>query len=94
MTQITRFLLILFFYSSLFVVSIDSEETFAIAAYFPDYRQDFNVNITAPLLTDLILFSLEPKADASLDGCCLKPEDYETARQARAYKKETTGKNG
>ena len=93
MTHPTDFLLILLFQISLFVVFIDAEETFAIAAYFPDYRLDFNVNVTATLLTDLILFSQEPNADASLDGCCLKPKDYETARQAKAYKKETTGKD-
>jgi len=60
----------------------------SIAGYLPDYRFYINVNNTAPLLTDLILFSIQPNADGTLSSCCLAPHHYEAARKAVAYHKE------
>ena len=70
--------------------------SFVIAGYLPDYRTYININATAPLLTDLMLFSLTPetileyddskKASGSAGGCCLSSEHYDKFRQARSYK--------
>jgi chitinase len=72
---------------------VDELSDFAIAGYLPDYRFYINVNITAPFLTDLLLFSAEPRPhieddDSILSSCCLNPSHYEKARQAVAYKQE------
>jgi GH18 family chitinase len=69
-------------------VFAQDENTFRIAAYLPDYRFYINVNATAPFLTDLILFSIEP----SLNGCCLSQEKYQIARHAQDYKQEHQNK--
>lgn len=64
---------------------------FVVAGYLPDYRFYINVNATARFLTDLILFSVDPRPSQAnvLDGCCLAAHHYETARQARAFKQAT-----
>ena len=59
-----------------------------VAAYLPEYRFYINVNNTAPFLTDIMLFSLQPNSRGMLGGCCLEQNHFEVARQARAYKME------
>ena len=75
----------------------DNEEenySFAIAAYLPDYRlHHININNTAPFLTDLILFSLEPHPELDdinkmMSSCCLGEGHFAKARQATVAKKE------
>jgi chitinase len=69
-------------------------ESFAVAAYLPDYRLGSafaaNLNASALHLTDLILFSVAPRPNLSerlmLSMCCLSSDHYEMARQARAHK--------
>jgi len=65
-------------------------QDFSIAGYLPDYRSYIDVNATAPFLTDLILFSIEPRTLAThLEGtCCLGENHYRIARLAQIYKKE------
>lgn len=72
----------------------DTPELFAIAAYLPDYRFYINTNQTAPFLTDLILFSIEPTIPSSTSdhyGCCLHPDHFQQARLAVLYKQEQLG---
>jgi chitinase len=62
-----------------------------VAGYLPDYRSYVNINNTAALLTDLILFSIEPNGDdesaGSLKGqCCLDASHYKRAREARKHR--------
>jgi Glycosyl hydrolases family 18 len=60
-----------------------------IAGFWPDYRPLEHLNHSAPLLSDLILFSLELNEDGNVgntDGapsCCLRPEHYERARTVK-----------
>mmetsp|Transcript_3186 Transcript_3186/g.4836 ORF Transcript_3186/g.4836 Transcript_3186/m.4836 type:complete len:321 (+) Transcript_3186:30-992(+) len=62
-----------------------------IAGYLPDYRSYINVNNTAILLTDLILFSVEPSADGTLEGqCCLGSSHYQLAREASSSRVESS----
>ena len=64
-----------------------------IAGFWPDYRGLDHLNYSVPLLSDLILFSLELNEDGTvghIDGgssCCLRPEHYERSRTT----KETFG---
>jgi hypothetical protein len=61
--------------------------TLSLAAYLPDYRvhafveQQQLVSSTASpdhlLLTDLILFSLQPHPKGFLGGCCLQQDHYD-----------------
>ena len=67
--------------------SSDSAD-FIVAGYLPNYRTYINVNNTALLLTDLILFSVEPDSNGNLNGCCLDASHYQLARDARAHKKQ------
>jgi len=67
---------------------------FIIAGYLPNYRSYINVNHTALVLTDLILFSMEPDSSGSLRGrCCLDSSHYSLARKAQAYKATHTTTN-
>ena len=59
-------------------------QEFVVGGYLPDYRAYINVNATAPFLTDLILFSIQPSGD----GCCLDENHYRLAREAQAYKQK------
>lgn len=69
--------------------SSNCNDDFIIAGYLPGYRSYINVNNTARLLTDLILFSIEPNNLGELEGgCCLEESHYQLARDARAHKKE------
>ena len=67
--------------------SSQSSDDFIVAGYLPEYRSYINVNNTAILLTDLILFSLEPNTLGAFGGCCLDDSHYKIAREARAHKK-------
>ena len=80
----------------LFHASATSDEpspSFVIAGYLPDYRTYININATAPLLNDLMLFSLTPETILEYDessgsgGCCLSSEHFDKFREARAFKK-------
>jgi hypothetical protein len=55
-----------------------------VAGYLPDYRSYIDVNATAPHLTDLILFSIQPHSRGMIGGCCLESKHYELGRQAKA----------
>jgi chitinase len=66
-----------------------ADNDLVIAGYLPEYRTYINVNNTAPYLTDLILFSIEPNgATGRLMGgqCCLDASHYKLAREARAHR--------
>lgn len=57
-----------------------------LAGYFPDYRAYIDIGTSTPHMTDLILFSIQPNLDGSVDGskvCCLSGEHYETSRMAK-----------
>jgi hypothetical protein len=56
MKENQRFITI--FLSFLFPISVQCD--FLVGAYLPDYRAYLDVNKTAVILTDLILFSIEP----------------------------------
>ncbi|KAL3930665.1 MAG: hypothetical protein SGARI_004418 [Bacillariaceae sp.] len=71
--------------------SNDNDNNFALAAYLPDYRvhafveQQLQSNDPPPpLVTDLILFSLQPHSKGFLGGCCLQPDHYEAIAKYRA----------
>ena len=73
---------------SLLLMSFANAE-FIVAGYLPDYRGYVNVNNTATLLTDLILFSIEPNgaSENPLQGqCCLGESHYKLAREARKHR--------
>jgi len=63
--------------------------TVPITGYWPDYRPLDHLNYSVPLLSDLILFSLELSEDGgvgNMDGgssCCLQPDHYERSRTAK-----------
>jgi len=62
------------------------ETRIPIAGYWPDYRPMENLNQSASMLSDLILFSLELDTDGTVGGdgtCCLQSHHYEKARQAK-----------
>jgi hypothetical protein len=73
---------------------VDVNENFALAAYLPDYRiasymeqqlpivQNSSTN-APPLMTDLILFSLQPHSKGFLGGCCLQQDHYMLAQRFR-----------
>lgn len=69
-----------------------SNADFVVAGYLPDYRAYINVNNTATLLTDLILFSIDPKVGSSgvvnldVGQCCLDQSHYRLAREARKHR--------
>jgi hypothetical protein len=59
-----------------------------IAAYLPDYRAAYNVNASAPHLTDLILFSIQPHSRGMIGGCCLQPKHFQLGRNVREHNSE------
>ena len=72
---------------------------FVIAGYLPDYRDYVDVNESAVLLTDVMLFSLTPESiflrypssssgGATGGGCCLSSHHYDTIRNARSHGRE------
>jgi hypothetical protein len=65
-----------------FVTSCHAQ--FTIGGYLPDYRSYINVNATAPHLTDLILFSIQPHYRGMVGGCCLDTSHYQLGRDAKA----------
>jgi len=67
----------------------ENESKFVIAAYWPDYRGYIDINKSASLLTDLILFSIQPDEDGLLkkDMCCLGAEILDKARAAKDLNK-------
>lgn len=56
-----------------------------VGAYLPDYRAAYNVNASAPHLTDLILFSIQPHSRGMIGGCCLQPHHYQLGRDGRQH---------
>jgi chitinase len=87
-TYVTAIIILLFSW----IGSSAGNDDFIIAGYLPGYRSYINVNNTARLLTDLILFSLEPDKLGALGGCCLEDSHYQLARDARAHKKHFSNK--
>ena len=71
--------------------ALDSNN-FVVSGYFPDYRAGINVEESAHILTDLILYSIEPVLDRSIleeDVCCVQKDHYERARQIRNTRNQT-----
>jgi len=62
-------------------------EPFIIACYWPDYRTYIDIQTSSrQILTDIILFSIEPNTSKAIDSdgvCCVGKEQYEKARMAR-----------
>ena len=71
------------------VTDVENESRFVIAGYWPDYRAYIDINKSAYLMTDLILFSIQPKEDGLLkkDLCCLDDEILDKARAAKDINK-------
>jgi hypothetical protein len=64
----------------------NNHQPLVVAGYLPDYRStSTNINASAPYLTDLLLFSIQPHSRGMIGGCCLNPSHYEIARQAKKY---------
>jgi len=68
----------------------ENSSSFRIAGYLPDYRfgSGIDLNATAALVDDIYLFSLSPQTQLGpqmFSLCCLKPDDYQQAREARAH---------
>lgn len=79
------FLLLFHLKGSAYQEQRSKEQRTVIAGYLPEYRSYINVNASAQLLTDLILFSIEPKQDGSVtETCCLGFDHYEMARKAKS----------
>jgi hypothetical protein len=75
-------------------------ENFALAAYLPDYQigsyvekqlSQYSSTNAPPLLTDLILFSLQPHSKGFLGGCCLQNDHFAAAHK---FREELYEKNG
>ncbi len=65
-------------------LATDDDLRIPIAGFWPDYRSLDHLNQSAPLLSDLILFSLELDENGRVGhGCCLRSEHYERARTAK-----------
>jgi chitinase len=67
-----------------------------VGAYLPDYRSYLDVNRTAEMLTDLILFSIAPMnmdtTTALTNACCLDSTHYQLAHDAKNHRKEMYSK--
>jgi GH18 family chitinase len=67
----------------------EGNDVFAIAGYLPDYRVTAYMehqlleesSFIPPILSDLILFSLQPHSRGFLGGCCLQPHHYELVQK-------------
>lgn len=71
----------------------DRQQEFIISGYWRVSTKRYDINATAIHLTTLILHSIDPTFEGDIDNCCLKEENYQLAQQAKAYKKEMTGKD-
>mmetsp|Transcript_16808 Transcript_16808/g.36569 ORF Transcript_16808/g.36569 Transcript_16808/m.36569 type:complete len:417 (+) Transcript_16808:46-1296(+) len=61
-----------------------------VSGYLPDYRSYINLNVTSDHLTDIILFSIQPRDDGTVEGtdvCCLGETHYDMGRAARQYRR-------
>ena len=90
-----RFINLVFFLLLLLPISVQCD--FVIGAYLPDYRAYLDVNKTAVMLTDLILFSIEPMkigktTHALKSQCCLGALHYKLGHDARNHRKEKHNK--
>jgi len=69
-------------------------EPFIIAGYWPDYRTYIDIQTSSrQILTDIILFSIEPNTSKAIDSdgvCCVGKEQYEKARMARRNSNSST----
>ena len=76
----------LFFVScTLFVNYVESkDEVMVVSGYMPDYRSYIDLNAASKHLTDVILFSISPKADGTLSNtCCLNNHHFQQAHNAK-----------
>eukprot|EP00978_Attheya_sp_CCMP212_P021644 scaffold63488_cov51-Attheya_sp.AAC.3 len=79
-----------FLVSTTFSLVVRGDDTMVIGGYMPDYRSSMDMTSAALNMTDLILFSVSPDSDGSIDGtCCLNKDIYKKAREARTKKSET-----
>jgi hypothetical protein len=92
MKQVIRLLLFWFLWSGIADVTAvdDKDGEFAVAGYLPDYRvraylypqisEMKGIPKMRPLMTDLIMFSLQPHARGFF-GCCLQEDHYELVEE-------------
>jgi hypothetical protein len=62
-----------------------AQRELGLGAYLPDYRVGYNVNASAPHLTDLILFSIQPNSRGMIRGCCLQNQHFQLGRDVRKH---------
>ena len=69
------------------------EDPFVVEGFVsPEGFPHVDLNTTALILTDLLLYSLDPiHMDDMFENCCLEAQHFKMARQARAYKRDETG---
>ena len=75
--------------SAKYTAADEVKDDFRIAGYWPDYRSYIDINDSVGILTDIILFSIQPDDVKSIirdssDVCCLGEDHYKKAREARA----------
>ena len=69
-------------------------DDFVVAGYLPDYRGYIDLVAAEEHLTDVILFSIQPRPDGQVSGpniCCLSDERLANARVARGTAAVTSG---
>ena len=81
-------IIIIFLHGKPQTANAETQKNLIVAGYLPDYRFYINLNAASIFLTDLIIFSIAPNKDGSIDNaCCLDKHHYEKAREAREYKR-------
>mmetsp|Transcript_17285 Transcript_17285/g.39831 ORF Transcript_17285/g.39831 Transcript_17285/m.39831 type:complete len:354 (+) Transcript_17285:166-1227(+) len=80
-TRFTFHLLAIAFFVAGFAQPSTSDQT-VVAAYLPEYRFYIDVEAAVQHLTDVILFSVSPRRDGSLDDHWLKAPDIRRVRRA------------
>lgn len=64
--------------------SSEEKTPLVIGGYLPEYRFYIDLEMAVSHLSDLILFSVEPRADGSIrDACCLDKSHFSRARKSR-----------
>ena len=68
-------------------IAEEEQSAFAVSGYLPDYRSYNGIKRSSSILTDLILFSIQPDELISVMSdkvCCLREEHYKKARDAKS----------
>jgi GH18 family chitinase len=76
------------------LVAVGGADHNAVVAYLPEYRMGVDMTRLATLVSDVILFSIEPHADGSLNDGRLQAGDISRAVEARnaAFKNGVTSR--